>query len=91
MRPEEIVAAAVAEDVDVIGLSILSGSHRTLVLQVLEGLKSAGVADVPVVVGGIIPEEDADYLRKQGVSAVFTPKDFDTTSIMSEIVKLLEA
>jgi ethylmalonyl-CoA mutase len=90
LRPEEIVAAAVAEDVDVIGLSILSGSHRILVSQILEGLRSAGVTDVPVVVGGIIPEEDADYLKSEGVSAVFTPKDFDTTSIMSEIVTLLE-
>lgn len=90
LRPEEIVAAAVAEDVDVIGLSILSGSHRVLVKQILEGLRSAGVTDVPVVVGGIIPEEDAEYLKAQGVRAVFTPKDFDTTSIMSEIVTLLE-
>jgi (2R)-ethylmalonyl-CoA mutase len=90
LRPEEIVAAAVAEDVDVIGLSILSGSHVILVRQILEGLRSAGVTDVPVVVGGIIPDDDASYLMELGVSAVFTPKDFDTTSIMSEIVKLLE-
>ena len=91
LRPEEIVAAAVAEDVDVIGLSILSGSHLILVRQIMEGLRSAGVTDVPVVVGGIIPDEDAAFLTELGVSAVFTPKDFDTTSIMSEIVKLLEA
>jgi (2R)-ethylmalonyl-CoA mutase len=90
LRPEEIVAAAVAEDVDVIGLSILSGSHRILVSQILAGLEAAGVVDVPVVVGGIIPEEDAIWLKEQGVRAVFTPRDFDTTSIMSEIVKLLE-
>ena len=90
LRPEEIVTAAVAEDVDVIGLSILSGSHVILVRQILEGLRSAGVTDVPVVVGGIIPEDDAASLMELGVSAVFTPKDFDTTSIMSEIVTLLE-
>ncbi len=90
LRPEEIVNAAVAEDVDVIGLSILSGSHRILVSQILAGLEAAGVVDVPVVVGGIIPEEDAIWLKEQGVRAVFTPRDFDTTSIMSEIVKLLE-
>jgi (2R)-ethylmalonyl-CoA mutase len=91
LRPEEIVSAAVAEDVDVIGLSILSGSHRTLVAQVLAGLEAAGVADIPVVVGGIIPEEDARWLAQQGVRAVFTPKNFDTTAIMSEIVALLES
>lgn len=90
LRPEEIVSAAVAEDVNVIGLSILSGSHRLLVRQIMEGLKSAGVTDVPVVVGGIIPDEDAQWLMEQGVAAVFTPKDYDTTGIMSEIVKLLE-
>ncbi len=91
LRPEEIVSAAVAEDVDVIGLSILSGSHRTLVSQVLMGLDAAGVAEIPVVVGGIIPDEDAEWLSEQGVRAVFTPKNFDTTAIMSEIVALLES
>jgi len=90
LRPEEIVSAAIAEDVDVIGLSILSGSHRTLVAQVLAGLEAAGVVDIPVVVGGIIPDEDALWLAQQGVQAVFTPKNFDTTVIMSEIVSLLE-
>jgi (2R)-ethylmalonyl-CoA mutase len=91
LRPEEIVSAAVAEDVDVIGLSILSGSHRTLVAQVLAGLEASGVSEIPVVVGGIIPDDDAEWLHEQGVRAVFTPKNFDTTAIMSEIVALLES
>lgn len=91
LRPEEIVAAAVAEDVDIVGLSILSGSHRVLVSQIVAGLRDAGVADIPVVVGGIIPETDSQWLRAEGVSAVFTPKDYDATAIMAEIVTLLEA
>lgn len=91
LRPEEIVAAAVAEDVDIVGLSILSGSHRVLVSQIVAGLRDAGVSDIPVVVGGIIPEADSQWLRSEGVSAVFTPKDYDATAIMAEIVTLLEA
>ncbi len=91
LRPEEIVAAAVAEDVDIVGLSILSGSHRVLVSQIVAGLRDAGVSDIPVVVGGIIPETDSQWLRSEGVSAVFTPKDYDATAIMAEIVTLLEA
>jgi (2R)-ethylmalonyl-CoA mutase len=86
LTPEQIVAAAVAEDVHCVGLSILSGSHMELVPEVLSGLRDAGLSDVPVVVGGIIPESDAEALEAQGVAAVFTPKDFDMTQVMNRIV-----
>jgi (2R)-ethylmalonyl-CoA mutase len=91
LTPEQIVAAAVAEDVHCVGLSVLSGSHMELVPQVLDGLKAAGVHDVPVIVGGIIPEGDAARLRALGVAAVFTPKDFGLTDIMGEIVATIRA
>ena len=86
LTPAQIVAAAVAEDVHVVGLSILSGSHLDLVPQVLRGLRTAGLTDVPLVVGGIIPESDAQTLVAQGVAAVFTPKDFSITEIMARVV-----
>ena len=89
LTPEQIVDAAVAEDVDVIGLSILSGSHRTLVPAVLDGLATAGASDIPMVVGGIIPAEDAEWLRDRGVGAVFTPKDYDVAAILDQVVDLL--
>ncbi len=89
LRPEEIVAAAIAEDVDVIGLSILSGSHRTLVAEILDSLAEANAADIPVIVGGIIPEEDAEWLKSIGVAATFTPKDFNATQIMNSIVDII--
>jgi (2R)-ethylmalonyl-CoA mutase len=86
LTPEEIVAAAVAEDVHCVGLSILSGSHMELVPAVLIGLEEAGVGDIPVVVGGIIPDADARKLIDAGVAAVYTPKDFGLTEIMNGIV-----
>ncbi|MGA9309155.1 MAG: methylmalonyl-CoA mutase family protein, partial [Pseudonocardiaceae bacterium] len=89
LTPAEIVAAAVAEDVHVVGLSVLSGSHLEVVPAVVEGLRAAGAGDVPVVVGGIIPPQDAESLRAQGVARVFTPKDFELTEIMDEIVNLI--
>jgi (2R)-ethylmalonyl-CoA mutase len=89
LTPAEIVAAAVAEDVHVVGLSVLSGSHLEVVPAVVEGLRAAGAGDVPVVVGGIIPPRDAESLRAQGVARVFTPKDFELTDIMNEIVNLI--
>ena len=88
LTPEEIVISARDEGVHVIGLSLLSGSHGVLVLDVLKRLGALGLGDVPVVVGGIIPESDADELRSAGVSRVYTSKDFDLTRIMSEIVEL---
>jgi (2R)-ethylmalonyl-CoA mutase len=86
LTPEQIVAAAVAEDVHCVGLSILSGSHMELVPAVLDGLREHGLGDLPVVVGGIIPSADAARLRELGVAAVFTPKDFGLTEIMGGIV-----
>jgi (2R)-ethylmalonyl-CoA mutase len=89
LTPEQIVAAAVAEDVHCIGLSILSGSHMELVPDVLDGLKEAGLEDVPVIVGGIIPDSDGRKLRELGVAAVYTPKDFGLTEIMGGIVDVI--
>jgi len=89
LKPEEIVAAAIAEDVDIIGLSILSGSHRTLVAEILELLAQEKAADIPVIVGGIIPPADAEWLASIGVAATFTPKDYDATQIMNSIVDIL--
>ncbi len=91
LTPAQIVAAAVEEDVDVVGLSILSGSHLELVPMVLDGLRAAGLADVPVVVGGIIPEADAATLTDAGVAAVFTPKDYDATAIMARVLDEIRA
>ena len=91
LTPAQIVAAAVEEDVDVVGLSILSGSHLELVPMVLNGLREAGLGDVPVVVGGIIPDSDAETLRAAGVAAVFTPKDYDATVIMSRVLDEIRA
>ena len=89
LTPQQIVAAAVAEDVHCIGLSILSGSHMELVPDVLQGLAAAGLADVPVIVGGIIPDSDARRLREVGVAAVYTPKDYGLTAIMGGIVDVI--
>ncbi len=86
LTPAQIAAAAVAEDVHCVGLSILSGGHAELVPDVLSRLRQAGAGDIPVVVGGIIPPADAQSLRAQGVAAVFTPKDFDITAIIGGIV-----
>ena len=91
LTPEEIVAAAVQEDVDCIGLSILSGSHLDAVPTVLEGLRAAGLPDVPVVVGGIIPVEDEAALRARGVADVFTPKDYDLAVVMGRVLDVVRA
>ncbi len=89
LTPQEIVAAAVAEDVHCVGLSILSGSHMELVPDVLRQMAAAGIEDVPVIVGGIIPTRDAKRLRELGVAAVFTPKDFSLTQAMAGIVRAI--
>jgi ethylmalonyl-CoA mutase len=88
LTPAQIVAAAVAEDVDIVGLSVLSGSHLAAVPAVLDGLRAAGLS-IPVVVGGIIPDDDAATLRAAGVARVFTPKDFAITEIVSELVTVV--
>ncbi len=89
LTPEQIVAAAVAEDVHCVGLSILSGSHMELVPAVLDGMRERGLADVPVIVGGIIPSADAARLKEMGVAEVFTPKDFGLTEIMGGVVEAI--
>ena len=91
LTPAQIVAAAIEEDVHVVGCSILSGSHLELVPMVLDGLREGGLTDVPVVVGGIIPEADAERLKALGVAAVFTPKDYDATEIMLEVLNEVRA
>jgi (2R)-ethylmalonyl-CoA mutase len=89
LTPEQIVAAAVQEGVHVVGLSILSGSHLAVVPQVVAGLREAGAEDIPVVVGGIVPPQDAQLLLESGVARVFTPKDYELTEIMNEIVDVI--
>ncbi|MGL5850034.1 MAG: protein meaA, partial [Phycicoccus sp.] len=89
LTPEQLVAAAVAEDVHLVGLSILSGSHMALVPEVLDRMRAAGIADVPVVVGGIIPADDAARLAALGVAAVFTPKDVGLDAIMARFVDVI--
>jgi ethylmalonyl-CoA mutase len=90
MTPAQIVRAALEEGVHVVGLSILSGSHVPLVGEVMERMRKDGLEDVPVVVGGIIPAEDAAALKRLGVAAVFTPKDFELNAIMRDIVRLVD-
>jgi len=89
LTPAEIVQSARDEGVHVIGLSILSGSHGVLVIDVMERLRKAGLGALPVVVGGIIPENDAERLRAAGVRRVYTPKDFNLARIMEEIAELV--
>ncbi|NQV45228.1 MAG: cobalamin B12-binding domain-containing protein, partial [Rhodospirillales bacterium] len=91
LTPAEIVEAALQENVHVIGLSILSGSHVPLVTEVLERMAAKGLDDVPLVVGGIIPPEDAETLLKAGVARVYTPKNFDLNEIMHDIAGIAEA
>jgi (2R)-ethylmalonyl-CoA mutase len=88
LTPEQIAAAARDEDVDLVGLSVLSGSHRTLVPETMELLRANGV-DAPVVVGGIIPEADQPALLAAGVARVYTPKDFRLSDIVAELADLV--
>ena len=88
--PEQIVSAALQEDADAIGLSILSGAHMHICPRVMELLEAKGLEDVLVVVGGIIPPDDAEDLKRLGVAAVFTPKDFRLNAIMRDIVRLVD-
>ena len=89
LTPSQIATSAAQEGVHVVGLSILSGSHRELIPSVLDALRDAGVSDVPVVVGGIIPDVDATLLREVGVAAVYTPKDWDLNRMIRDIVALV--
>ena len=90
LTPAQIVEAAREARAHVVGLSILSGSHIALVRDVVARMRSSGLGDIPVVVGGIIPPEDAQALQQAGVAAVYTPKDFELNRIMSEVVRIVE-
>ncbi|MCW9046384.1 MAG: protein meaA [Alphaproteobacteria bacterium] len=90
LTPEQIANAALEEAVDVVGLSILSGSHMPLVTEVVAQMKTLGVGDIPVVVGGIIPPEDGEALKAKGVAGVYTPRDYDITAIMGEVAEIVE-
>jgi len=90
LTPDQIAEAALQESVHVVGLSILSGSHVQLVSDVLERMRARGIGDVPLIVGGIIPDEDARALLAQGVTRVYTPKDFDLNAIMDDIAGIAE-
>ena len=90
LSPAQIAGAALEEGVHVVGLSVLSGSHLPLVSEVVERLAALGLAEVPVVAGGIIPPEDAEELKAGGVAAVYTPKDYDLTAIIADIVEIVD-
>ncbi len=90
LTPEEIVTAAIDDKAHVIGLSILSGSHIPLVQDVIDRLRDTGLSDVPVVVGGIIPDEDAAKLKAMGVAKIYTPKNFELNAIMGDIITLAD-
>jgi (2R)-ethylmalonyl-CoA mutase len=90
LTPAEIVSAAAENQSHVVGLSILSGSHLPLIAETMDRMRAAGLGHVPVVVGGIIPEDDAEKLRAMGVAAVYTPKDFELNRIMLDIVTLVD-
>jgi ethylmalonyl-CoA mutase len=89
VSPERLVASALEEGVHLIGISILSGSHLELVPQIVARAREAGLSHVPIVVGGIIPESDAQRLREAGVARVYTPKDFELNAIMDDLVRLV--
>jgi (2R)-ethylmalonyl-CoA mutase len=91
LTPDQIVKAALEQDVHVVGLSILSGSHVALVREVMNRMRAAGLGRIPVVAGGIIPPEDALVLKQLGVARVYGPKDFDLNRIMSDLVSLIDA
>ena len=90
LTPDEIIEAAIRDDVHVVGLSILSGSHIPLISELMEKMQAQGLSHIPVVVGGIIPDEDADRLLGMGVARVYTPKDFELNRIMDDIVDLAD-
>jgi (2R)-ethylmalonyl-CoA mutase len=89
MTPEELVEAAIEKQAHVVGLSILSGSHMPLVEDLMVRMKAAGLSHIPVIVGGIIPDDDAAKLKSIGVAKVYTPKDFELNTIMRDIVTLV--
>lgn len=91
LTPERIVNSAADEGVHLIGLSILSGSHLPLALDVLERLKAADLGNIPVVLGGIIPDDDKEELLRYGIARVYTPKDYEINAMMEDFVKVVES
>ena len=89
--PEQLVQTAKEKKVHIIGLSILSGSHVPLIRAIMNRLRQAGLENIPIVVGGIIPADDTNILKQLGVTRVYTPKDFDLNTIMGDLVGLMEA
>ncbi len=90
VTPEQLVKTVEERKVHILGLSILSGSHVPLIREVMQRLRAAGLAHVPVVAGGIIPADDVNVLKQLGVAGVYTPKDFDLNRIMSDLIGLIE-
>ena len=90
VTPEQLVKTVAERQVHILGLSILSGSHVPLIREVMQRLRAAGLGNVPVVAGGIIPQDDVNVLKQLGVAAVYTPKDFDLNRIMGDLVTLIE-
>jgi len=90
VTPEQLVKTVAERQVHILGLSILSGSHVPLIREVMQRLRAAGLSNVPVVAGGIIPQDDVNVLKQLGVAAVYTPKDFDLNRIMADLVALIE-
>ena len=90
MTPEELVASAKETKAHVVGLSILSGSHLPLVEETIQRMRDEGLSETPLIVGGIIPDDDAAKLLAMGVSRVYTPKDFELNTIMSDIIQLAD-
>ena len=90
LSPAQIAGAALEEGVHVVGLSVLSGSHLPLIGEVRTRMTELGLADVPLVAGGIIPPDDAAALKAAGIAAVFTPKDYDLTAILAEVVDIVD-
>ena len=90
VTPEQLVKTVQERQVHILGLSILSGSHVPLIREVMQRMRAAGLSDVPVVAGGIIPDGDVNVLKQLGVAAVYTPKDFDMNRIMNDLVTLIE-
>jgi len=90
LTPDELVDAALSQGADVIGLSILSGSHIPLLEQFMQKLNDAGLGHIPVIAGGIIPDQDATRLKELGVARIYTPKDFELNKIMQDIVTLVD-
>ena len=91
LTPEQIVKSSVEEDVHIIGLSILSGSHVELVGEIMKEMKKNKIDNIPVIVGGIIPNDDEKLLKSNGVQAVYTPKNYQLKDIMSDIVGIVES